>query len=515
MQWIKSGFFPILILLVVLLFIPVRQSNAEEEIIITHLNDIHSMILPFNEEGGRENVGGIARIANVLDEIRAENENVLFLNAGDIVAGSGDIYQEDYDLPLFGYRGLLEVELMNELGLDAMVPGNHEYDFGLRWTERLFEEAEFEVLSANARYLTANEGDSIYEPYKVFELGGTEVGVIGISTDDYIQSSQINESDQIDALAEQVPVLEEKADIVVVLSHLGKDMDMEVAREVEGIDVIVGGHSHTEIDEPLRVGGTLITQAGIYGKSLGKLKLEIEEGQIVDDDYRRILIDESVNSDREIEQLIEERSKVGEFVYSGLKSSTEEQSTLGNFITNAMCWYTGADIALVNSRVAEGELERGDIPASDFFEVFWPHRSRSVGPEKDLDEEQVVQMVKNRREGGQREIPLDIIIDDSDRLESIVTLQLTGKELMEILEANREIRGTGDYLQVSGLGEEYSADSYHLEPDRDYEVAMNLNLALGRGDFKQLWQPDEFKIKDKEVFEVVLDYLELLKVALI
>ncbi|MFW6238749.1 MAG: bifunctional metallophosphatase/5'-nucleotidase, partial [Halanaerobiales bacterium] len=343
----------------------------------------------------------------------------------------------------------------------------------------------------------------------------TEVGVIGISTDDYIQSSQINESDQIDALAEQVPVLEEKADIVVVLSHLGKDMDMEVAREVEGIDVIVGGHSHTEINEPLRVNGTLITQAGIYGKSLGKLKLEIEEGQIVDDDYRRILIDESVNSDREIEQLIEERSKVGEFVYSGLKSSTEEQSTLGNFITNAMCWYTGADIALVNSRVAEGELERGDIPASDFFEVLWPHRSRSVGPEKDLDEEQVVQMVKNRREGDQREIPLDIIIGDSDRLESIVTLQLTGKELMEILEANREIRGTGDYLQVSGLGEEYSADSYHLEPDRDYEVAMNLNLALGRGDFKQLWQPDEFKIKDKEVFEVVLDYLELLKVALI
>lgn len=502
----------IILTMIFLVFSPTSDIKAEEvKLVITHINDIHSMIQPFAEEEGGELLGGIARISTVLNEIRYENENVLFLNAGDLVAGSGNKYQVDYDLPLYGYRGLLEIELMNQLGLDAIVPGNHEYDFGLRWMERSYEEADFEVLSANTFYrflpdIEGKKGEAIYKPYNIFEFNGIKVAVVGISTDQYVKSAQILVEDPIENLAELISSVREKADLVVVLSHLGKKNDRNMAQEVDGIDIIVGGHSHTEILDPIREEKTLIVQADVYGKKLGKLELVIEDGEIKKNDYNLIPIDESIIPDQGIEQLIQEREVIGEIAYNSLVSSREEQSTLGNFITEAMSWYSGADIALIDSGIAEGKLEKGVVTAVDFFEVFWPYRARTVGAEKDLNEIQLIGMVKKQREI--KPLPLWAVIGKSDMLESIVLIELTGEELLKVLNRSDEQIGTANYLQISGINLASDDSNYNLKLDQKYKVAVNLSLALGKGGYEQLWQPENFKILDKEVFEVILKYIK-------
>ncbi|MFW5995853.1 MAG: bifunctional metallophosphatase/5'-nucleotidase [Halanaerobiaceae bacterium] len=517
----KEGKYTLVILLIVLCFLslPVSTDEVEagEKIVVTHINDLHSMITPFTVDG--KELGGIARMATVLDTIRAENDNVLFLNAGDIFAGSGEKYQENYELPHFGYRGLLDVELMNEMRLDALVPGNHHYDFGLRWSERILEDAEFDVLSSNAVYrnrpdVEDKNGELMYEPYTVYKFDETRVGVIGVSTDDYIQSSQVDEEDQIETLKEQVPRVEKEADIIIALSHMGRKHDREIAQEVDGIDLIVGGHSHTELKTPLQEEGTLIVQAGSFGKSLGKMELEVEGERIVNRDYELIQIDDSIDPDSEIKDLIAKRERIGELVYSDLSTSEEEQSTLGNFITNAMCWYSGADLAMIDSDLAEGVLERGEITASEFFEVFWPHRSRTIGPEKDLNEKQLIEVVGRHRD--KEGFFLDAFTHKSDRLESVVVLDLTGEEILEILQkSRRENAGTEKYVQVSGLGPEGSEKNYNVKPEKEYKVAVNLSLALGKGNYMQLWRPDEYEIMDREVFEVVKNYIRQLKVVLL
>lgn len=510
-MYIKKLF--IILLLITIFFSSTGEAGTEEvKLTIVHTNDLHSMIMPFSEED-EEKVGGFARIAALLKRIRNENENVLFLDAGDLLAGSENRYQVDYSLPLFGYRGLLEFELMNQLELDAMVLGNHEFDFGVRWLERLFEEAKFEILSANSFHrplpdVEGRNGEAIVNPYAFFVFNGVKVAVIGLTTYIYIKSSQVLVEFPFDAeiLSKELPHLKENADLIVVLSHLGIENDRKLAREVDGIDIIVGGHSHTETPEPVREGKTLIVQAGKYGKKLGKMEIVMEDGEIVSYDYRLIPVDGKIEPDKKVQQLIRNKEFIGEIFGNSLVSSDQEQSTLGRFTTDAMCWFTGADVALINSGLVEGELKKGIIRADDFFEVFWPYRVRTVGPEKDLNEKQLIEMVKKQRED--RSLPLWSIIGKSDGLESVVLLELTGEELLEVINRSNEQVGTDNYLQISGIDLELKEIYYNLISEEKYKVAVNLSLALGKGGYEQLWKPEDFKVLNKEVFEVVLEYFE-------
>jgi len=517
----KLSFMLLLLLFIILLLITIFFSSTGEagteevKLTIVHTNDLHSMIMPFSEED-EEKVGGFARIAALLKRIRNENENVLFLDAGDLLAGSERIYQVNYSLPLWGYRGLLEVELMNQMGLDAMVLGNHEFDFGVRWLERLLEEAKFKVLSANSFYrfkpdVEGRNGEAIVDPYAFFVFNGVEVAVIGLTTPIYIKSSQVLVKFPFPAeipeiLSKELPHLKENADLIVVLSHLGIENDRKLVREVDGIDLIVGGHSHTETPEPMREGKTLIVQAGEYGKKLGKMDIVMEDGKIVSYDYRLIPVDEKIEPDKRVQQLIQNKEVIGEIFGNSLVSSCQEQSTLGRFTADAMCWFTGADVALLNSGLVKGELKKGIIRADDFFKVFWPYRVRRLGPEKDLTEKQLIEMVKKQRE--ERSLPLGSISGKSDGLESVVLLELIGEELLEVINRSNEQVGTDNYLQISGIDLESREIYYNLIPGKKYKVAVNLSLALGKGGYEQLWKPEDFKVLNKEVFEVVLEYFE-------
>ena len=224
-----------------------------KEIIILQTSDVHSRIEPINQKGDRNyDEGGFVRRATFLDQFRKEHKNVLLFDCGDISQGT----------PYYNmFRGEVEVKLMNEMGYDAMTIGNHEFDFGLDNMARLFRMAHFPVVCANYD-VTGTVLEGLVKPYVVLERGGMKIGVFGVSPkmEGLVQADKcegIVYNDPIVAAQEVTDLLRTKegCDVVICLSHLGFRLKNEVCDEklaaaTKGIDVILGGHSHTFMEKP-------------------------------------------------------------------------------------------------------------------------------------------------------------------------------------------------------------------------------------------------------------------------
>ena len=224
-----------------------------KEIIILQTSDVHSRIEPINQKGDRNyDEGGFVRRATFLDQFRKEHKNVLLFDCGDISQGT----------PYYNmFRGEVEVKLMNEMGYDAMTIGNHEFDFGLDNMARLFRMAHFPVVCANYD-VTGTVLEGLVKPYVVLERGGIKIGVFGVSPkmEGLVQADKcegIVYNDPIVAAQEVTDLLRTKegCDVVICLSHLGFRLKNEVCDEklaaaTRGIDVILGGHSHTFMEKP-------------------------------------------------------------------------------------------------------------------------------------------------------------------------------------------------------------------------------------------------------------------------
>jgi len=162
-----------------------------------------------------------------------------------------------------------------------MVAGNHEFDFGQEVLKKSISEASFPVLGANV------EGVGLLKPYVIKELDMIRIAIIGLTTEDTPVSTHprnvygLKFLPPADTVLNYLRELEDRADIVLVLSHIGYQTDRALAEQVKGIDVIVGGHSHTRVDKPTVVGKTIIVQAWEHGKVLGVLDLTLDNGKIV------------------------------------------------------------------------------------------------------------------------------------------------------------------------------------------------------------------------------------------
>ncbi|HTL81699.1 MAG TPA: metallophosphatase [Bacteroidia bacterium] len=249
-------------------------------IVILHTNDVHSHIDPFPDNDPKyPGLGGVERRAALIDEIRAQEKNVLLLDAGDIFQGT----------PYFNmYLGEVEMKLMSKMGYEASTVGNHDFDAGLDNLATQLQHATFPLLCANYDFTgTPMEGKTI--PYKIFEKEGVKIGVFGLGielaglVDSRLYGKTVYQ-DPIVKAAEMVKELrdDQKCDIVVCLSHLGykyendKVSDIKLAKESRGIDVIIGGHTHTFLDKPAvfsnREGkDCYVAQVGWAGIRLGKI----------------------------------------------------------------------------------------------------------------------------------------------------------------------------------------------------------------------------------------------------
>lgn len=258
-------------------------AQNENKLVILHTNDTHSQIEPFGAQAG-DNKGkaGLARRATLIKEIRNQYPNVLLLDAGDFIQGT----------PYFNmFGGELEVKAMNQLGYDVVTLGNHEFDNGVAFLSKMLQNAKFDVVSANYDVSNTVLKNQI-KPYVIKNINGIKVGIIGlnvrpnglISDKNFEGIRFLNPIDEVNRYA-KILKEEEKVDLVIALSHLGYQSDSQfsdkkVAAGSRNVDIIIGGHSHTYLPEPVEVKNldgqpVMITQSGSKGMNVGKLIFEI------------------------------------------------------------------------------------------------------------------------------------------------------------------------------------------------------------------------------------------------
>ena len=254
----------------------------EKKITILHTNDVHSHIDPFPENHPRNpSMGGVARRANIIEQIRKVEENVLLLDAGDIFQGT----------PYFNYYGgELEFKLMSMMNYDLATLGNHDFDNGINGFFAQLPHANFEFVSANYDFKNT-ELNGIVKPYKTFLKDGIKIGVfgLGIELEGLVDKKLYKETkyyNPIEVATDITKTLKEteKCDLIICLSHLGfdyknekdKPSDLKLAAATQDIDLIIGGHTHTFLDKPViktnKVGKqVVINQVGAYGINLGRI----------------------------------------------------------------------------------------------------------------------------------------------------------------------------------------------------------------------------------------------------
>jgi 5'-nucleotidase len=247
---------------------------------ILHTNDVHSRLDAFPSDDRRyAGQGGVVARAALISKIRSEEEHVLVFDSGDIFQGT----------PYFNlYKGEPEIKAMSMMGYDAATMGNHDFDAGIEGFANQLRHARFPILTANYEFTgTALEGKTI--PYTIFRKGDIKVGVFGLGvrlkglvSDDASKGTKYLEPVQVARTVSEKLKKREKCDLVICLSHLGyeyafpKVSDLILARETEHVDVILGGHTHTFLEEPAIIKnkiGNLVTinQVGWGGVRLGRL----------------------------------------------------------------------------------------------------------------------------------------------------------------------------------------------------------------------------------------------------
>ena len=257
-----------------------------KQITILHTNDVHSHIDPFGPNDGRNaNKGGIARRATLIQRLRQENPNTLLLDAGDIFQGT----------PYFNYYGgELEFKLMSMLDYDAATIGNHDFDNGIDGLYAQLPHAQFDFISANYNFKNTIM-DGHVAPYKIFIKNGVRIGVFGLGVEleglvgkDMFKGTKYLDPIEIAQDMSRILKTEEQCDLIICLSHLGYDYenqqkvsDRSLARSTKDIDLIIGGHTHTFLDEPTLETNTigksvLVNQVGCYGLYVGKVDFYFE-----------------------------------------------------------------------------------------------------------------------------------------------------------------------------------------------------------------------------------------------
>ena len=375
-------------------------ASADYKLTILHTNDFHARFEPIskydsgcsadsNAEG--KCFGGSARIATAITAARAASDNSILLDGGDQFQGT---------LFYTYYKGQLSAELMNSFGYDAMTVGNHEFDNGPEVLRKYVDALEFPLLMANADISgePVLKGSALKKSV-VIEKAGEKLGIIGLTPQDNPDLASpgpnIIFTDPVEAVQAEVEALTaEGVNKIIVLSHSGYSIDKRIATEATGVDVIVGGHSHTPLSNtsdraagpyPTMINGVAIVQAYAYGKYLGALNVTFDDdGKLLAAEGEPILLDASVAEDpavkarvTEAAQPLEEiRNKVvasaASAIDAGRESCRAGECQMGNLVADAMLERVadqGVTIAITNGGGLRASIDAGDVTMGEVLTV--------------------------------------------------------------------------------------------------------------------------------------------------
>ena len=274
MQYFKKFIGAIILASIILFTVSVEAA----ELVILHTNDFHSRVLNTDDRG--ESMG-LAEMVAAIKTLKAENKNSLWLDAGDTWHGMPDINIS---------KGENMVKLLNIAGLNAMTPGNHDFNYGIPRLIELEKMAKFDVLAANLVYRFNDQ--RVLTPYKIYTLAdGLKVGVIGLSTPETqykanpVLVKDVNFLNPNEVAKDIVKKIRPQCDVVIAITHLGvlessEFNSLRLAKEVDGIDLIVDGHSHTVLENGITIGDTLIVQTGCHAYNLGRVTIQFDGKKI-------------------------------------------------------------------------------------------------------------------------------------------------------------------------------------------------------------------------------------------
>ena len=466
MKIFKRIFAISLALLICISFLSVGAAKPPKEITILFTNDLHSHLLPATDSQTGESYGGYARLKTVIDEQKAKNPDAILVDGGDFSMGS--LFQTAFS------TSAIELRMMGKMGYDATTFGNHEFDYlqdgliSMLSTAKKSGDKLPYIVNANYKPEENNKkmqnalDDYGVKDYVIIERGGEYFvlfGIFGIDSDECAPNSEMILQDAVTTAQKTVETavsdcLEtyKQEPIVVCLSHSGTEdgegEDFELAKAVDGIDVIISGHTHTTLEEPIKVNDTFIVSAGEYGKNLGVLTFEKNYSNLVD--YKLIKIDDSINEDKKIKREVENFKKNVEKDYLNKYNltfdqvviendvkfdtvdevyATQHESTLGNLFSDAYKWAASeaigeeVDLALTASGVIRESIPKGPVSVSDVFNA----ASLGVGTEGEL-----------------------------------ISVYITGKDLKNALEVDASVQPIMSSAQLFFSGVEYSFNTNRM-----------------------------------------------------
>lgn len=456
--------------------------GKEYKLTILHTNDHHGHFQEFDPYPV-SGVGGLAAQSTLVNTVRAEVEggggHVLLLSAGDVNTGipESDLFDAEPD-----------IKAMNMMGFDAMALGNHEFDNPLDVLKKQQGWAQFPLLAANV--VQKISGELLVDPYVIKEIDGLRVAVLGLLTDqmpsmvlaDYVKDLEFR--GVIATAQKYIPQLKEEADLIVALTHIGfygedssRTGDIQLAMAVPELDVIVGGHTHTKLEEPYVVGKTLIVQADGYSEYVGRLNLVVDSDtdSVTAHSYQLLPVNAKKTvkyngkkyysyvgtgyvEDQEIldamnpyiegaDELLNKPVGIAAVELTGGKSvSRTRETNLGNLITDGMRAKIGADIAFQNGGGIRAGIAPGQITYRDLL---------------------TVQPFGN----------------------TLTEIEMTGAQIIDVLDAAAARVGTGGFMQVSGIEVTYNVgtgkaekvmiDGEAIDQEKIYKVVTNNFLAAG------------------------------------
>ncbi|MBM3554910.1 MAG: hypothetical protein FJX47_05095 [Alphaproteobacteria bacterium] len=449
-----------------------REAGADFALTIVHTNDVHARLAPIDESGRvcdakalaeKRCLGGMARVAHEVKRARREAGALLVIDAGDQFQGS---------LYFTAHKGRDAVEVMNRIGYDVMALGNHEFDDGVETLGRFVAAARFPVLSAN---LDAPREPALarVKSSVIVDVVGRGVGLVGLTTEDTREKAHPDRLAQV-AFRDAANVLRNalrqlsRAGVrhVIVVSHLGHDRDVELARTIAGIDVIVGGHTHTLLSNtdakakgpyPTVVKGptgenVLVVQAGSWTRHVGRIEVKFDgDGRVLAWSGDTIALGREAPEDEEIAALVATFTpeveamrgrKVGEIAVSAGGNCRAEECVLGNLVADAMLASTraqGVEAVITNGGGLRPPLLSGPVSHGDILTAL-PFQN------------------------------------------AISTLSLTGADLREAIEHGLSAieQGHGRFPQVAGL--RYVFSPRHPAGKR----LISLEVGDGKGGFRPL-----------------------------
>lgn len=415
-----------------------------KDISILHTNDMHSYMENFPKK------------AQLITDIRASNEK---RGIPTFVFDSGDLFSGNIFFNM--YRGVKEIELMNRIGCQAMTLGNHEFDHGDELLSRLNDYAKFPIVSTNITYRNPHEAEELVpiEDKLVFDIAGQPLYVLGLTTLETEEVASPSEKvvfeDHKQALKRVLTEIEEDAHIVL-LSHLGYEEDLRLAREFPQLNLIFGGHTHTILSAPSQVGDVSIFQAGQYGRFLGNLLLRCyADGSHKVLSYDLVEIDKRKTEDEEIRRVIDQMQaeRNARFAHpiaqlpaplDGERDSIRNgRSTLAPLITQALF---------------EQAVSFGYQPDGAVINGFGIRTSLSAGPVYYSDVVKVLPFSKR-----------------------VLLVSIRGEDLISSLT-------TGLHPQVHGIqrrGNRFSINGRAVEPAKNYLIVTNSFVWSGKDNYDE------------------------------